>query len=393
MGGNKMRNKGITMISLVITIAVISIIAGTVIYGSVQNIQERDLDLFYSDLQTLEDRVNQYEIHYGKLPTKGIFSGSIAFQSVKNPNDNDIYYNLDLNALDNLSLSRSISMQGDDVYIVNDASHTIYYPQGLTIKGEVYYRYPHEYSKIKYADKISKSTSYVGYYADIDGNKTVDGVIFADKAVGNQGSGKWNGSDDVYTIPKVTEGLKDYTISQESYTGNFGTKAVISPIGTGEERFYIMALTDIDGKTNGTYYDWYHAASDKGISDWSTITSEEFGTGKTNTATMIAKWNAKAYGYQDTCSDHKDMWGQIQTKVKDGWFVPSRAEWAAFAGELGISEDSSNEKYYGNFGLGLCYWSSSLRTTNHAWYAGFNTGYMGINRINSFYYVRLGATF
>lgn len=157
MGGNKMRNKGITMISLVITIAVISIIAGTVIYGSVQNIQERDLDLFYSDLQTLEDRVNQYEIHYGKLPTKGIFSGSTAFQSVKNPNDNDIYYNLDLNALDNLSLSRTISMQGDDVYIVNDASHTIYYPQGLTIKGEVYYRYPHEYSKIEdniYADLI-----------------------------------------------------------------------------------------------------------------------------------------------------------------------------------------------------------------------------------------------
>ena len=105
-------------------------------------------------------------------------------------------------------------------------------------------------------NKISKSTSYVGCYADIDADGTVDGIIYADKAVGNQGSGKWG--DSVYTIPKVKEGLKDYSISQESYTGNFGTKAVISPTGTGEERFYIMALTDIDGKTNGTEYDWWN---------------------------------------------------------------------------------------------------------------------------------------
>ena len=217
-------------------------------------------------------------------------------------------------------------------------------------------------------NKISKSTSYVGYYADIDADGTVDGVIYADKAVGNQGSGQWNNS--VYTIPKVTEGLKDYSISQESYTGKFGTKPVISPTGTGEERFYIMALTDIDGKTNGTYYDWYHAASDKGISDWSTITSTEFGTGKTNTATMIAKWKAKAYGAQDTDSDHKDMWGQIQEQaskpapVSKGWFVPSKEEWAAFVGELGISSNESNEKYYGKLGLSSSYWSSSLYSSN-----------------------------
>lgn len=30
--------------------------------------------------------------------------------------------------------------------------------------------------------RISKKESYVGYYADIDGDGTVDGVIFADLA-------------------------------------------------------------------------------------------------------------------------------------------------------------------------------------------------------------------
>lgn len=36
---------------------------------------------------------------------------------------------------------------------------------------------------------ISQTDSYVGYYADIEGDGTVDGVIYADLAVG--GSGNW----------------------------------------------------------------------------------------------------------------------------------------------------------------------------------------------------------
>lgn len=246
-------------------------------------------------------------------------------------------------------------------------------------------------------DKISKSTSYVGYYADIDADGTVDGVIYADLAKGDNVEKKWNNaSDSTYTIPTVTEGLKDYYISKTNYKANegFGTKDVISPTGIGKDRFYIMALTDIDGKRNGTYYDWYNAAYSKGMSDYATTTSGDFGKGKSNTTTMISKWNAKAYGDQDQCSSgHKDMWGQIQEKVNNGWFVPSRAEWSAFGGELGISEDSSNEKYYGNFGLSSYYWSSSQSSASGAWYAYINRGFMNYSGVDSNYYVRLSATF
>ena len=238
-------------------------------------------------------------------------------------------------------------------------------------------------------DKISKSTSYVGYYADIDADGTVDGVIYADLAVGNQGSGQWIDSDGKYTIPTVTEGLKDYYISQRNYKANegFGTKDVISPRGTGKDRFYIMALTDIDGYGNLTSYDWYYAASGK-MSDYATTTSEDFGKGKSNTTTMISKWNAKAYGDQDKCSSHKDMWGQIQEKVNNGWFVPSRAEWSAFGGELGIM--SSN---YGNFDLRINYWSSSQYNTYRAWYAYFITDRMLNYFVDTNIPVRLSATF
>ena len=38
---------------------------------------------------------------------------------------------------------------------------------------------------------ISKTESYVGYYADIEGDGTVDGIIYADLAKGNTGIGNW----------------------------------------------------------------------------------------------------------------------------------------------------------------------------------------------------------
>lgn len=240
-------------------------------------------------------------------------------------------------------------------------------------------------------DKISKDTSYVGYYADIDADGAVDGVIYADLAKGDNVEKEWNNdSNSKYTIPTVTEGLKDYYISQTNYKANdgFGTKDVISPTGTGTERFYIMALKDIT--ENGSIYDWYNAAYSTGMSDYADTTSEDFGKGKSNTTTMITKWNATAYGDKDKCSSgyHKDMWGQIQEEVKNGWFVPSRAEWSAFGEELGIT--SSN---YDNYGLNVFYWSSSQRDTRRAWYADFLRGYISTDDVYGWSLVRLSATF
>ena len=249
-------------------------------------------------------------------------------------------------------------------------------------------------------DKISKTTSYVGYYADLDPTDgKIDGIIYADLAKGDNIEKKWNNnSDSKYTIPTVTEGLKDYYISQTNYNGNdangkgFGTKDVISPTGTGTDRFYIMALTDIDGQINGTGYDWYNAAYNQ-MRDYADTTSGDFGKGKSNTTTMISKWNAKKYGDPDKCSSHSDMWGQIQEEVNNGWFVPSRAEWSAFGGELGISKDRSNEKYYVNLNLSNYYWSSSQNSANRAWFANFCDGYTNYSGVTNNNSVRLSATF
>ena len=101
------------------------------------------------------------------------------------------------------------------------------------------------------------TTNYTGCYADVNDDGTVDGVIFIDLAQG--ASGQWDDSDGVYQYSAVTSGLRSYKISTKtsSYSGKFGTKSVIAPNGTsGSPRFYVMALSDFDTST----YDWSDAS-------------------------------------------------------------------------------------------------------------------------------------
>ena len=230
---------------------------------------------------------------------------------------------------------------------------------------------------------ILKTEPYVGYYADVNSDGTVDGVIYADLAIGNIGDGQWTDNDGNYTINKI-EDVKDYYISQTNYEGTFGTKDVLCATGDGNERFYVMALEDFNP---GTYYCWYDAAYEN-MSDYATATSEDFGTGKQNTLNMIEKWNNKAYGAQNDNGTYKDMWGEIQTKVNEGWFVPSQGEWSAFGEELGITIENYTSKNLSNY-----YWSSSQINAYAACNARFNNGYMDGSRVYGNYCVRLGTTF
>ena len=212
----------------------------------------------------------------------------------------------------------------------------------------------------------SKTESYVGYYADVDGDGTVDGIIFADLLHGK--TGQWGNSNGTYTIPTIeSTKVKSYKISQEDYTNQLGgTSKILTPSGDGNDRFYVMALTDIG---TGTYK---LGCSMSG-------TTATFGSGKTNTQILMGKIE-------------RSLWEQIQPKVNKGWFIPSKEEWSAFGEELGITKSNYSAK-----GLNMWYWSSSQSNANtsDAWYVYFNDGYMSnisitISNLN---HVRLITTF
>lgn len=245
---------------------------------------------------------------------------------------------------------------------------------------------------------ISQDQSYVGYYADVNGDKQPDGVIYVDLADTKNTSGRWNNDTEGfwsdYEYTPVTEGLKQYEVCNERYTGfgNKWTRPVITAVEgtTGADRFYVMALEDFDTD----WYYWYEDAYGKANTSESE-TVIELGQGKQNTIDMIANWNKGENGGYGAQGD-RDMWGVIQTAVGNisdpTWFVPSKAEWAAF-GDFAYTKMGADTKNYVNYGLQDYYWSSSQHTTDIAYFAYFSVGYIRTNYVNNFYYVRLSATF
>ena len=191
------------------------------------------------------------------------------------------------------------------------------------------------------AASLPTTTNYTGYYADVNDDGIVDGVIFIDLAYG--ASGQWGGDNGKYSYSAVTSGLSSYKIStkKSSYSGKFETKPVIAPNGTnGRPRFYVMALSDFNTDTR----------------NWSVACS------KTKT---IEKSSVK-------------------------FSLPSIMEWAAFGGQLGISISN-----YPSKGLSSWYWSSTEYDRTNAWIPTFGGGYIyAVSKIRDRPgHVRLSARF
>ena len=225
-------------------------------------------------------------------PNSGTFSvsGNTGNLSVSSSNTNVVTVSLSGNTVTIIPKTR----EGSATITVKSAASANYTEKSVTYNVTV--QLPH-----------FTASSGVGYYADVDGNGTVDGVIFEDFKVG--GSGSWGNRNGTYTIPTVS-GTKEYYISKTNYSGPFGTKDVLSAKGSGNNRFYVMALSDVG---NDTY-----------------------------------------------------LWSEGKELESNGWIMPERNEWAAFLGNLKISESN-----YKSCGLKGEYWSSTKADDSFVWVAQF----------------------
>ncbi len=390
------QKRGISLITLVITIIVIIILAAAIVLSLNNNnvITNASMARYESDRDyvqsVLELAVQKVVLrHQGAIDLE---EGPISTTTMNvNTTVGEVIWKSE--ELDGLS-GKIIFGEG------TDTNTEFYTGEELPVYGSETTWYVDEHGKVvlqtagkmyganevpKAKEYISKTQSYVGYYADIDGDGTVDGVIYADLAIGNTGDGVWcadyfpeYGENGVYTIPKI-EGINEYYISKKGYVDDFGTKDVITAKGGGNKRFYVMALDDISTDS----YFWYSAAWEK-MNDYNEATSVDLGKGKQNTEKMIKYWNEQKYGVQNS----EDIWGNIQEKVANGWYVPSRTEWAAFLGELGITISN-----YSSFGLSAYYWTSSQYDIKHVWYAYVAGYYVDSLSTNTTNYVRLSTTF
>ena len=237
-------------------------------------------------------------------------------------------------------------------------------------------------------------------YADFTGDGVADGIIFADLAVGNRGDGEWGANGyGKYTIPTETN-LKQYYVVDENYTEpKFGglKGQLIAPIkGTsGKDRFYVMALEDIDNQTHNWWANaWEKLDTNYNVSydanDFSISGTEP--TGLINTRRMMECYKKGNINGTQVNQGTNEMWGLIEDEYKKGWFVPSKSEWAAFGGEV-LEPNKITSSNYDNYELSSWCWSSSQSGTSTAYYAYFYGGYMYSDNVNFSGSVRLATTF
>lgn len=115
--------------SLGILIAIFIIILIIIINSIKTNIQLNRLSNMFKDINILEDKISIYYLDNGTIPIKSKIED---FTNSVNPNDNNNYYEIDLEKLENINLYYGKKNEGEkDIYIINEMSHTIYYYKGV----------------------------------------------------------------------------------------------------------------------------------------------------------------------------------------------------------------------------------------------------------------------
>lgn len=166
-------SKGISLVSLTITIVVILIISGILIYNTGGAMQIKKLNNMYNDIKLLEDKAADFYAKYQELPIKTKYTTPINFSSEINPNDNDTYYIIDLSKLDNITLSYGKGQaNGDpDTYIINEQSRTVYYVLGIKIDNKSYHRAPGIYNEV---NVTKDTTSFITEWTITEGYTTIN---------------------------------------------------------------------------------------------------------------------------------------------------------------------------------------------------------------------------
>lgn len=195
------QEKGISMVSLIITIIILVILTNMLIYNAEDNIQIKSLTNLYNDIELLREKVSEYYNEYGKIPAKTQYTNISGLSNVlSTSNDTGDFYMIDLEAMQGITLNygkdyeniKNDEINADnytDVYIINENSHNIFYVKGITIKEDdttktyyTDYTQPDETTvDLRYIDGIliPEGYYYIGDYEDSSGNKSI--VISTDK--------------------------------------------------------------------------------------------------------------------------------------------------------------------------------------------------------------------
>lgn len=130
-----------------IFVLVILLLLITIIGSSRDGIQIIKLNKMNNDIELLDERIRLYYLDNGSLPITDKKIDNFSFSS--NPNDNEVFYEIDLSKLEDLNIELGRKQNGDDdFYIINEKSFTVYYLKGVKYKDKDFYTRDLDYEKV-----------------------------------------------------------------------------------------------------------------------------------------------------------------------------------------------------------------------------------------------------
>ena len=137
-------NKGISLITLIVTIIVLAILVSLSIRNLDTGTDIKNYNYMCADIELLETKVMTYYNDKETLPVKGdpIPNVKSTLGGQASSRDNDIYYQIDVSQLYNITLNYGGgNISNRNIYIINEQSHEIYYYKGTEYQGTTYYKH------------------------------------------------------------------------------------------------------------------------------------------------------------------------------------------------------------------------------------------------------------
>ena len=132
--------KGITIISLIVTIVVMLILTATIISDTYTGSDYKKYKNMCSDIDLLEDKILMYYKQYGNLPLASETSKTIPKDEAFNPEHT--YCEIDINKLKNITLNYGKKEDDNDInniFVIDTDNFEVYYLKGIEYEGTIYY--------------------------------------------------------------------------------------------------------------------------------------------------------------------------------------------------------------------------------------------------------------
>ena len=313
MHKNLKSEKGVTLISLVVTIVVMMILVISITSSLSTTTELKRFNEVKEDIVTLTEEVKVYYLNNGTLPIDTSTKIALNISSdMKNVNDGGNYYPIKTDLLDvelnNGEGNKQNNYTTTDLYVVDDVSLTVYYVNGITINGITYYTLTDDFVAGNYYKKTDLPivASVTMQSNGSNKNKATLGDKVTLRIITNyeltqtptvkinntEVTVTWNGTIGTasYTIPAdigLAEGDK-IAVNISSQQADGRVEGAITDVTFGKGVYYYVADSKVEGVTIPSGYYYVGGTKAKGIVISDNIADKELDKGKENVRRDLA---------------------------------------------------------------------------------------------------------